>query len=34
MLVSIKGMELKIYFQVKIEIKFNYNVSLSLSKTL
>ena len=34
MLVSIKGMELKIDFQVKIEINFTYDVSLSLSKTL
>ncbi len=34
MLDSIKGMELKIDFLVKIEIKFNYDVSLSLSKTL
>jgi hypothetical protein len=34
MLVSIKEMELKIDFLVKIEINFTYDVSLSLSKTL
>ena len=34
MLVSIKGMKLKIDFLDKIEINFIYDVSLSLSKTL